>query len=53
MGEREKREGLVYSAIGTGVELKTWTLITDVPESKGGSHPGYRSGLNSLYCQLF
>lgn len=53
MGGREKGEGLMNSVIGTEVELKAWTLFTVVPESKGGSNPGYRSGLNSLVCQLF
>lgn len=48
MGGREKGEGLVYSVIGTVVEPKAWTLFTVVPESKGGSDPGYTSGLNSL-----
>lgn len=40
------------SVIGTEVELKAWTLFTVVPESKGGSNPGYRSGLNSLVCRV-
>lgn len=48
MGGREKGEGLVYSVIGTAVELKAWTLLSVVPESKGGSDPGQSSGLNSL-----
>lgn len=39
MGGREKGEDLVYLVIGTGVELKAWTLISVVPESKGGSEP--------------
>lgn len=43
-------EGLVYLVIDTGAELKAWTLITVVPESKGGSDPRYRSGLKYLQC---
>lgn len=44
-------EGLVYLVIDTRAELKAWTLITVVPELKGGSDPGNRSGLKYLQCE--
>lgn len=53
MGEKKVGEGLVYLFIDTGAELKAWSLITVVPESKCGSDPGYRSGLKYLQCVSF
>lgn len=53
VGEKKVGEGLVYLFIDTGAELKAWSLITVVPESKCGSDPGYRSGLKYLQCVSF
>lgn len=50
LGEKKVGEGLVYLVVDTRAELKAWTLITVVTQLKGGSGPGYRSGLKYLQC---
>lgn len=50
LGEKKMGQGLVYLLTDTKAELKAWTLVTVVPELKGGSDPGYKSGFKYLQC---